>query len=47
VGAPVRHEYVGIFNQLTYSQAEVIGQDVMNFFRSRARERRDLGVHGI
>jgi F-type H+-transporting ATPase subunit gamma len=23
VGAPIHHEYVGIFNQLTYSQAEV------------------------
>lgn len=39
VGAPVRHEYVGIFNQLTYSQAEVIGQDVMNFFvQGRAKD---------
>lgn len=39
VGAPVRHEYVGIFNQLNYSQAEVIGQDVMNFFvQGRAKD---------
>ncbi len=32
VGAPVRREYVGIFNQLGYAQAEVIGKDVMDFF---------------
>jgi F-type H+-transporting ATPase subunit gamma len=39
VGAPIRHEYVGIFNQLTYSQAELIGQDVMNFFlQGRAKD---------
>lgn len=39
VGAPVRHEYVGIFNQLSYSQAEVIGEDVMNFFvQARAKD---------
>jgi F-type H+-transporting ATPase subunit gamma len=39
VGAPIHHEYVGIFNQLTYSQAEVIGEDVMNFFvQGRAKD---------
>jgi F-type H+-transporting ATPase subunit gamma len=39
VGAKIRHEYVGIFNQLTYSQAELIGQDAMNFFiKERAKD---------
>jgi F-type H+-transporting ATPase subunit gamma len=39
VGAPIRHEYVGIFNQLTYSQAEVIGHDVIEFFvQGRAKD---------
>lgn len=31
-GAAVKGEYVGIFNQLTYAQAEIIGQDLIHFF---------------
>jgi F-type H+-transporting ATPase subunit gamma len=31
--APVRQEYVGIFNKLGYAQAEVISHDVMDYFR--------------
>jgi F-type H+-transporting ATPase subunit gamma len=36
---PGSHEYVGIFNQLTYTQAEVIGQDAIRFFvQGRAKD---------
>ncbi|MBL0058575.1 MAG: ATP synthase F1 subunit gamma [Elusimicrobia bacterium] len=39
VGSPIRHEYVGIFNQLSYSQAELIGRDVIDFFvKNRASD---------
>lgn len=39
LNARVSHEYVGIFNQLGYTQAELIGQDAINFFvQSRAKD---------
>jgi len=31
-GASVKGEYVGIFNQLSYAQAEIIGHDLIHFF---------------
>ncbi len=34
LGADVRAEYVNIFNSLSYVHAEIIGNDVMNFFLS-------------
>jgi F-type H+-transporting ATPase subunit gamma len=31
-GVAIHHEYVGIFNSLSYVQAEVIGNDLLDFF---------------
>jgi F-type H+-transporting ATPase subunit gamma len=39
VNARVSHDYVGIFNQLGYTHADMIGQDVIRFFtESRAKD---------
>lgn len=36
--APVRADYVGLFNQLSYAQAELIGGEVMSFFTEKGAE---------
>ncbi len=37
-GAQIQSEYVNIFNRLSYTHAELIGQDVMEFFAKGGRD---------